>query len=203
MSTNNQRPYPGKVPEQAEGVGVNTIPLSKTVTYDPGDGGAPFRCGVGLVVINQDGHCLAFERRLTPGEWQWPQGGIDRGEEPEAAAYRELNEEAGILPDHVELLVRLPEPTFYLFPDYIEGVHPTEGIKYRGQRHDWFVFLFKGDTENLKYDLTDEVEFGAHRWTPLHEMPNAIVGFKRDVYQNVVKQLTPHIEGWRAAWQGR
>lgn len=180
----------------------NKAPISKTQTFDPGDGGAPYRCGVGLIIINQHGHCLAFERRMTPGEWQWPQGGVDHGEDPEEAAYRELYEEVGIEAADVDLLLRLPEPTFYVFPDYM-GAHPTEGIKYRGQRHDWFVFLFKGDTNKLRYDLTDEVEFCGHRWTPLDEMPAAIVGFKRDVYQHVVTQLRPHVELWQRQWQAR
>lgn len=188
--------------EPSECAGLNAAPMSKTQTYDPGDGGAPFRCGVGLIIINEEGQCLAFERRMTPGEWQWPQGGVDQGEEPSLAAYRELYEEVGIEQSDVEFLLRLPEPTYYVFPDYM-GAHPTEGIKYRGQRHDWFVFLFKGATEKLRYDLTDEVEFCNHRWTELCAMPTAIVGFKRTVYEQVVNQLLPHVETWQRQWQGR
>lgn len=179
-----------------------TMGISKTETYDPGDGGAPFRCGVGLVIINQQGECLAFERCNTPGEWQWPQGGVDKGEPPETAAYRELYEEVGVKADAVDLLLRLPNPTYYVFPDYM-GAHPTEGIKYRGQRHDWFVFLFKGDTANLRYDMTHEVEFCNHRWTPLADMPAAIVGFKREAYQQVTTQLQPHLAAWQRQWQSR
>lgn len=199
MTANNTKPEIAPT----ESKGVNTIPVAKTRTFDPGDGGAPFRCGVGLIIINTDGHCLAFERRLQRGEWQWPQGGINNGEDLTAAAYRELHEEAGIMPEDVELLLQLPEATFYTFPDYIASRPSPEGPKYRGQRHDWFVFLFKGDTAKLRFDNTDEVEFIAHRWTPLADMTKAIVGFKQSAYQQVIDHLTPHIDGWRSTWQAR
>lgn len=174
---------------------------SKTRIYDPQDGGAPFRCGVGLIILNQQAECLAFERRLQRGEWQWPQGGIDEGEDELTAAYRELYEETSLAAHDVEFLHRLPEPTFYLFPDYIARRPSPEGIKYRGQRHDWFVFLFKGDESTLRYDLTHEHEFCAHRWTALPKMVDDIVDFKKEAYAAVIKQLQPQLAQWQIAWQ--
>lgn len=178
-------------------------PGVKTMTYDPGDGGAPFRCGVGLIIINSDGQTMAFQRRQQPNEWQWPQGGVYNGEDINQAIYRELHEEIGLTANDVELLLRLPEPTLYTFPDYIASRPSPEGPKYRGQRHDWFVFLFKGDEAKLKYDHTDEVEFSAHRWCNLTDMPAGIVPFKRKAYEQVITALTPHIDGWCAAWRAR
>ena len=47
---------------------------------------ANFRAGVVAVVTNSRDQVLAFERSDVPDAWQLPQGGIDVGETPTAAA---------------------------------------------------------------------------------------------------------------------
>ena len=61
-----------------------------------------YRKNVGLIVLNQENQLLVC-RRKDQQTWQFPQGGIDTGESPRAAAHRELFEEVGIKKRDVKL----------------------------------------------------------------------------------------------------
>ena len=63
-----------------------------------------FRANVGIVVANDRGQVLWARRVGGRDAWQFPQGGINRGESPEDALYRELFEEVGLAGDAVDLL---------------------------------------------------------------------------------------------------
>ncbi len=82
----------------------------------------PYRKGVGIMLLNARGEVFVAKRLDTLVEaWQMPQGGIDDGEDPEVAAFRELGEETGLLPDHVDLLARSREEYFYDLPPELQG----------------------------------------------------------------------------------
>ena len=175
--------------------------MSKTAIELADDGGAPWRCGVGLVVLNDQNETLFCQRAPALGGeqgWQWPQGGRNEGEEPLAAAWRELYEEVGLTPDSAELVAQLPIRTEYIWPDYVIAMHkaqdgPAYVQKYRGQKHDWFIFRLKGEaaagSAAFSLDHHAEVEFVATRWTPAAVAAAETHTFRRESYRAVVVAL--------------
>ena len=144
----------------------------------------PYRPCVGVVLIDRRGMIFAGRRKdIDAPAWQMPQGGIDRGEEPEAAALRELQEEAGVAPDRVEVIGRTPDWVTYDLPPELLG--KVWGGKYRGQKQLWFLLRFLGEDAEIDID-TEHPEFREWRWVSADEMLEAIVPFKRAVYAEVV-----------------
>jgi putative (di)nucleoside polyphosphate hydrolase len=142
----------------------------------------PYRHGVGLVLFNPAG--LVFVgRRVDAGDdaWQFPQGGIDDGEEPRAAALRELREEIGS--DRAQIIAETPDWLTYDLPAAI--VPKVWKGRYRGQRQKWFALRFLGSDEDIELD-GEHPEFDAWRWVRLADTPGLIVPFKRAIYLQVV-----------------
>jgi putative (di)nucleoside polyphosphate hydrolase len=141
-------------------------------------GSRHFRAGVVIVVRRTGGDVLAFERVDFPGQWQLPQGGLESGELPEAAAWRELSEETGLGPEHVALVGEHPEWTIYEWPRDVVGT----GARL-GQVHRWFFF------EPLDGDVRpkpDGREFGAWRWVQPDWLISQVVPFRRPGYSQVL-----------------
>lgn len=155
---------------------------------------AGYRPCVGLALFNPAGLVFVGRRanrslreHTAPGhEWQMPQGGIDAGEQPIEAAYRELREETNV--SSVSLLAEAPEWLSYDLP-YEIGKEAWRG-RYRGQSQKWFAFRFDGDESEIDI-LTPggghKPEFDAWRWVPLAETTELIIPFKREVYREVVR----------------
>ena len=170
--------------------------MSKTSKQpiDPAD--LPYRPCVGVMILNKAGLVWAG-RRIAEGNseydgspqlWQMPQGGIDKGEDPKAAAYRELYEETGM--QSVTLLAEAPEWIKYDLPAHLIGI----GLKgrYRGQTQRWFAFRFEGDESEIAINPPPgghAAEFDAWEWKRMQDLPGLIVPFKRAVYDEVVAQF--------------
>lgn len=161
----------------------------------------PYRLCVGVMVLNKDGLVWVGQRLSdgnsesdgTPQLWQMPQGGIDEGEDPRAAAYRELFEETGI--KSVSLIEEAPDWIYYDLPAHLIGI----GLKgkYRGQKQRWFAFRFEGDESEINIDHPPEgqhQEFSAWDWKSMDELPSLIVSFKKDAYEKVVAAFK-HLAG--------
>ncbi len=151
----------------------------------------PYRPCVGVTLINPQGLIWAG-RRLdsTADAWQMPQGGIDEGEKPRAAALRELGEETGIAPDRVTLLGKTHHWLTYDLPPELLG--KVWGGKYRGQKQKWFLFRFDG--QDSEVDIAREhPEFAEWRWVSAEEMLARIVPFKRAVYEQVIQAFRAHL----------
>lgn len=151
----------------------------------------PYRPCAGIMLANRDGLVFVGQRIDNPGDaWQMPQGGIDPGEDPEAAAFRELGEETGLLPDHVDLIARSKEEYFYDLPPELQG--NIWGGRWRGQRQWWFLIRFKGDDADVRID-GHHPEFSQWKWAEPAELPRLIVPFKRRIYEGLVSEFGPLI----------
>ena len=147
----------------------------------------PYRLGVGIVLLNAQSHAFVARRLDTPGNaWQFPQGGIDEGEQPLVAALREMKEEIGT--DRAEFLAESADWLTYDLPTEIAD-QAWKG-RYRGQRQKWFLFRFQGNDAEIDIN-TEHPEFCEWRWMPLSDIPPLIVPFKRALYDLVVAEFLP------------
>lgn len=143
----------------------------------------PYRPCVGVVLANPKGLVFTGERADTPGAWQMPQGGIDEGESPRAAALRELEEETGVPKTLVSEEAETSDWIHYDLPDHLLG-KVWKG-KYRGQKQKWFLLRFRGVDADI--DITKHHrEFTRWRWSTPDEVLENIVPFKRHVYRQVI-----------------
>lgn len=165
------------------------------MTQSPEREDMPYRDCVGIVVFNRKGQ--AFVGQRTAGKtatlsytWQFPQGGIDRGEDPIDAALRELYEETSI--QTVSVLTAAPDWILYDLPDELLGT-ALKG-KYRGQRQKWFAMIFEGDEAEINVrtpaDGAHPAEFTNWRWEDFAQVPDLIVPFKRDAYLQVINAFS-------------
>lgn len=147
----------------------------------------PYRPGVGVVVVHEDGRVLVGRRIRSIGaeRWQFPQGGIDRGETPLEAALRELEEEIGTR--DVDVIAELPEPLGYDLPPDIDP-KPRWAARYRGQEQRWFAVRLRNGQGDIDLER-HEPEFDAWRWVSLDEAVEGAAGFKRDVYETIRRWL--------------
>lgn len=153
--------------------------------------GLPYRPCVGVVLIDARGMILAGQRIDSPSPaWQMPQGGIDDGEKPREAAYRELMEETGVTRDKVEFVGKTHGWVTYDLPPELLG--KVWGGKYRGQKQKWFLFRFKGTDADVQI-ATEHPEFSTWRWILADEMVASIVPFKRAVYEQVIRSFRAYL----------
>ncbi|MDE2362995.1 MAG: RNA pyrophosphohydrolase [Hyphomicrobiales bacterium] len=158
----------------------------------------PYRPCVGVMLVNARGLVFVGRRKnkrqpehVAPGhEWQMPQGGIDPGEDPYAAALRELHEETNVR--SVSLIAEAPDWYSYDLPPSVAKKSWRGG--YRGQTQKWFALRFTG--EDSEIDIHDpgpghKPEFDAWRWEDVQRLSELIIPFKRQVYEKVVDVFAP------------
>lgn len=151
----------------------------------------PYRPAAAIMLLNAENKVFVAQRIDNLAEaWQMPQGGLDEGEDPQAGALRELEEETGISPHLVEILAKAPEELLYDLPPELMG--RIWGGKYRGQAQHWFVARFLGRDEDVNLE-TAEPEFRAWKWADADQLVDMIVPFKRDLYARVVELFRPHL----------
>lgn len=146
----------------------------------------PYRPGVGIMLLNAAGEVFVAKRIDCIAEaWQMPQGGIDPGESPEVAALRELEEETGT--NKAEIIARSAITHTYDLPD--ELVPKVWKGRYRGQEQHWFVLRFTGQDSDINIE-TEHPEFLEWKWIPMQQLPDVIVPFKRELYQQLVTEFS-------------
>jgi putative (di)nucleoside polyphosphate hydrolase len=151
-----------------------------------------YRPCVGVMLINKDGLVWMgrrFEKQNDDGVgkwWQMPQGGIDRDEDPQKAAIRELYEETAVT--SVEVIAEAPGWFRYDLPDHLIG--KSWGGKYRGQKQKWFAMRFLGDDNEINLKPPGhKQEFDQWRWMTMDEALVEVVPFKKAVYIDMIKSL--------------
>lgn len=153
----------------------------------------PYRKNVGMVVFNSLGKVIVGERTQFPGSWQFPQGGIDEEEDYLEAAKRELYEELGI--KKAIYVTEYPDWIPYDFPSNL-GLN-SHLQKFRGQLQRWILFYWDGGLDEC--DLVHhEQEFLTIRHMELEETVQAVVDFKRPVYEKFVPLFKSEIQNYIA-----
>lgn len=160
-------------------------------------GRLPYRRGVGIMLLNALGDVFVAQRLDMPSDaWQMPQGGIDAGETPESAAWREMEEETG-----TRAATMLAESrNWYRYDLPAELVPRLWGGGYRGQEQKWFAFRFTGTDSDIAID-NEHAEFSAWRWAPMATLPELIVPFKRELYAALVAEFGHLAEQEKEKWR--
>ncbi|WP_027470051.1 RNA pyrophosphohydrolase [Deefgea rivuli] len=145
-----------------------------------------YRPNVGIIIINQQNQVF-WGKRVREHSWQFPQGGIKQGETPEQAMFRELAEEVGLLPQHVEIVGRTR--------DWMKYDVPTNWVRrewrgtYKGQKQIWFMLRLTGKDSDVCLRKTTHPEFDAWRWNEYWSPLEAVIDFKRGVYEAALGEL--------------
>ena len=145
-----------------------------------------FRPNVGIILLNQRNQVF-WGKRIRTHSWQFPQGGIKHGESPEQAMFRELHEEVGLRPDHVRIVARTRDWLRYEVPQHF--IRRDARGHYRGQKQIWFLLQLTGRDCDMNLRATSHPEFDAWRWNEYWVPLEAVIEFKRDVYQTALTEL--------------
>jgi putative (di)nucleoside polyphosphate hydrolase len=154
-----------------------------------------YRPNVGIVLLNSRNEVF-WGKRVGQHSWQFPQGGIQHGESPEQAMYRELHEEVGLLPEHVQIIGRTRDWLRYDVPEeYLRRQHATRVHRtaYRGQKQIWFLLRLVGLDSDIELRASDHPEFDAWRWVPFWIQLDGVIDFKREVYELALSELARYL----------
>ena len=146
-----------------------------------------FRPNVGIILLNQKNQVF-WGKRIRTHSWQFPQGGIDRGESPEQAMFRELHEEVGLLPEHVRIVARTRDWLRYEVPDRF--IRRDARGHYKGQKQIWYLLQLVEPDWNINLRATSHPEFDAWRWNDFWVPLDVVVEFKRGVYEMALTELS-------------
>jgi putative (di)nucleoside polyphosphate hydrolase len=147
-----------------------------------------FRANVGIILLDGQRQVLIAGRRGRSG-WQFPQGGVRQEESAEAAMYRELHEEVGLLPEDVELVGATASWLRYRLPErYVQRQRRPVCI---GQKQRWFLLHLCSDASKLRFDVSAQPEFDRCRWVDYWRPVKEVIYFKRRVYVRALTELGP------------
>lgn len=147
-----------------------------------------YRPNVGIILLNAKRQVF-WGKRVREHAWQFPQGGIKQGEDAEQAMYRELAEETGLQPHHVEIIGKTRDWLHYDVPD--RWVRREWRGHYRGQKQIWFLLKMLGQDSDVSLrNSTEKPEFDAWRWHDFWIPLESVIEFKRDVYRSALDELS-------------
>lgn len=152
-----------------------------------------YRLNVGIILVNREG-ALFWARRIGgQNAWQFPQGGIHKHETPQQALYRELQEETGLDPEHVQVMGATSSWLKYRLPNRLirRDMLPV----CIGQKQRWFLLRLVGDECHVKLNVSSKPEFDSWRWVSYWHPLKEVVSFKRQVYEAALNELAPLVVG--------
>lgn len=149
-----------------------------------------FRANVGIMLCNDQGK-LFWARRAGMDAWQFPQGGIKADEETTDAMYRELREEIGLFPEHVKVIGSTDDWLRYWLPKRFirQNIEPL----CIGQKQIWFLLQLIADDSVIDLSVSRKPEFDQWEWIDYWEPIKQVVAFKRNVYEQALKQFSPYL----------
>lgn len=147
-----------------------------------------YRANVGIILCNAEGR-LFWAKRIHQRSWQFPQGGIRRYETPKQAMFRELTEEIGLRPEHVEIVACTKGWLRYRLPHRL--VRRQSKPLCIGQKQVWFLLRLRGQETDVRLDGSERPEFDHWRWVDYWYPLRAVVPFKRQVYLRALREFAP------------
>jgi putative (di)nucleoside polyphosphate hydrolase len=150
-----------------------------------------YRANVGIVIVNNEGKVF-FGKRIGQQAWQFPQGGIDEGETPEQAMYRELYEEVGLRAEAVEVLASTREWLRYEIPERL--IRKRSYPRCIGQKQIWFLLKMLVPDESISLYENDPAEFDAWEWVDYWYPHTQVINFKQGVYKQALEELKAHVK---------
>ncbi|WP_444932350.1 RNA pyrophosphohydrolase [Microbulbifer sp. SSSA002] len=148
-----------------------------------------FRPNVGIIVLNARGQALWARRVGGKDAWQFPQGGINPGETPEQALYRELYEEVGLTRDQVSMIACTRGWLRYRLPQRL--IRRRSEPLCIGQKQKWYLLKLEADESSISFDNGYKPEFDHWRWVSYWHPLSKVVTFKREVYRRALTELAP------------
>ena len=158
-----------------------------------------YRPNVGIILVNRRNEVF-WGKRIREHSWQFPQGGIKRGETPEQAMFRELEEEVGLRPEHVKIIGRTRNWLRYDVPD--RWVRREWRGHYKGQKQIWVLLRMVGQDCHVSLRASSHPEFDAWRWNEYWVPLESVIEFKREVYQLALTELARFLNHRHPASRG-
>ncbi|EPJ48017.1 MAG: dinucleoside polyphosphate hydrolase [Osedax symbiont Rs2] len=149
-----------------------------------------FRPNVGIILANSQGQVL-WARRIGQSSWQFPQGGINEGETPEQAMFREVQEEIGLTANDIEIVAVTRGWLRYRLPKRMIRHHSLPVCI--GQKQKWYLLKIISDDAAININATESPEFDGWRWVSYWYPLGQVISFKREVYRKAMKELSPKL----------
>ena len=148
-----------------------------------------YRSNVAIIIVNQFGKVLWCQRKEHDG-WQFPQGGIDKGETPREAVLRETREEVGLDSNDINIVYECEKWFKYDVPKVKKSYYFKRNI-FKGQKQKWFLAKLLSDDNKINLRANTPVEFDewvwANYWYPLH----SVIAFKKEIYKKALLTILP------------
>ena len=152
-----------------------------------------YRKGIGIVLANQLGQVLLARRNDMVDQWQLPQGGIDAGEQPHQAMFRELKEELNVAESHATIIAKTCTFLRYRFPKTMPDPNQL-AQEFAGQELMFFLLRFHGPDSQIDVCGVEHAEFDSWSWVDYWKPVESIVAFKRDMYRRALSELKPYLQ---------
>ena len=149
-----------------------------------------YRKGVGIIIVDSKGQFF-LGKRIGKEAWQFPQGGIDEGESPENALYRELYEETGLKKETVEILAKSNKWLVY----HIPHIFQRHNKKLDGAMQKWYLLILIDNDSKINLDASGHAEFDDWKWGDKKTAIKSVIRFKRDVYKSILNEFQDVLDG--------
>jgi len=150
-----------------------------------------YRPNVAIIILNKEGQILWCKRKDGNG-WQFPQGGLDKGESPLEAVYRETQEEVGLERKDLRIIKETKEWFNYKVPEErLPKYFRFENSKFVGQTQKWFLAEILCEESRINLNASSPIEFVDWTWSSYWHPINGGVDFKKSTYRKVLKSFLP------------